>query len=173
MADPEALQKVMMAMQPAAPTAVLPLGGPMAGDAFSAAAARVRQGVMPLGGRQEGGATNVLSNYLPRVAERLASLPERAIQNSQFAVDTGTYDPAAPVEAAATMMGAGTPFAEAGAVGAAGGRLPAVRHPLTGRLQVNPQQLLKDEFVAGNGAVEIAPYVPMRVNGKFANTRDY
>jgi hypothetical protein len=35
----------------------------------------------------------------------LATLPQRAIQNSQFAVDTGVYDPAVPVEAAMTVMG--------------------------------------------------------------------
>jgi hypothetical protein len=37
----------------------------------------------------------------------LATLPRRAIENSQFAVDTGNYDPAVPVEAALTMMGGG------------------------------------------------------------------
>jgi hypothetical protein len=35
------------------------------------------------------------------------TLPERAIQNSQFAVDTGTYDPRVPVEAALLPMGTG------------------------------------------------------------------
>jgi hypothetical protein len=35
----------------------------------------------------------------------LATLPQRAIQNSQFAVNTGVYDPAVPVEAAMTVMG--------------------------------------------------------------------
>ena len=39
----------------------------------------------------------------------MATLPQRAIQNSQFALDTGTYDPAVPLEAAMTTMGA-TPF---------------------------------------------------------------
>lgn len=37
----------------------------------------------------------------------LATLPQRAIQNSQFSLDTGTYDPSSPVEAALTVMGGG------------------------------------------------------------------
>lgn len=37
----------------------------------------------------------------------LATLPQRAIQNSQYSLDTGTYDPSVPVEAALTAMTGG------------------------------------------------------------------
>lgn len=76
-------------------------------------------------------------------------------------------------EMAMATMGAGMPFAEAGAVGAAGGRLTAVRNPINGKLQVAPRQVLTDAFVAGGPPVEAAaPYVPLRANGRFANQRD-
>ena len=35
----------------------------------------------------------------------IGTLPQRAIQNSQFATTTGVYDPETPVEAAMTVMG--------------------------------------------------------------------
>jgi hypothetical protein len=53
----------------------------------------------------------------------LGTLPQRAIQNSQMAVDTGTYDPRVPVEAATTLAGGALPWAEKGAAGVFGGRL--------------------------------------------------
>jgi len=37
----------------------------------------------------------------------LATLPQRTIQNSQFALDTGTYDPKPTLEAAILPMGTG------------------------------------------------------------------
>lgn len=49
---------------------------------------------------------NVLDNFVAHTFGALASLPRRAIQNSQVAVGTGTYNPAVPIEAALTMMGA-------------------------------------------------------------------
>lgn len=53
----------------------------------------------------------------------LATLPKRAIENSQFSLDTGTYDPSVPMEAATSLAGVGAPAAEAGAAGIFGGKL--------------------------------------------------
>lgn len=53
----------------------------------------------------------------------IATLPQRAIENSQHSLDTGTYDPAVPVEAATSLAGVGVPMAEAGAAGIFGGKL--------------------------------------------------
>jgi len=47
------------------------------------------------------------------VMSALGTLPRRAIQNSQFSMDTGTYDPAVPVEAAMTAMTGGVAGAPA------------------------------------------------------------
>ena len=55
--------------------------------------------------------------------EHTASLPQRAIQNSQFALDTGAYDPQPTMEAAAQLTTGGMPVAEAGAAGIFGGKL--------------------------------------------------
>lgn len=52
-------------------------------------------------------AADVLSRYPGHVLSRLASLPQRAIENSQHSLDTGTYDPATPVEAALLTLGGG------------------------------------------------------------------
>ena len=52
--------------------------------------------------------------FVKRTIGDLATLPRRAIENSQYALDTGHYDPAVPVETALTMMGgAGAVPAEA------------------------------------------------------------
>ncbi len=42
-----------------------------------------------------------------KAATGLATLPQRAIQNSQYSLETGNYDPAVPVEAAMTAMTGG------------------------------------------------------------------
>jgi len=54
---------------------------------------------------------------------QLATLPQRAIENSQHSLNTGTYDPAVPMEAAMSLAGAGLPMAEEGAAGIFGGKL--------------------------------------------------
>ncbi len=53
----------------------------------------------------------------------IANIPQRAIENSQHSLDTGTYDPAPTMQAAGSLMGLGVPSAEAGAAGIFGGRL--------------------------------------------------
>lgn len=53
----------------------------------------------------------------------MATLPQRAIENSQYSLDTGTYDPIVPMEAATSLAGVGAPIAEAGAAGIFGGKL--------------------------------------------------
>lgn len=55
----------------------------------------------------EPSAPTPLSNAFSGAVEGLATLPQRAIGNSQFSLDTGTYDPAVPVEAALTAMTGG------------------------------------------------------------------
>lgn len=86
---------------------------------------------MPYGGafgtgtlEEEGSrAPNPVANLLLGIGSSLASLPRRAIENSQFAVNTGHYDPHVPVETAMTLAGGGLPMAEKGAAGIFGGRL--------------------------------------------------
>jgi Large polyvalent protein associated domain 23 len=77
----------------------------------------------------------------------LATLPQRAIQNSQFALNTGTYDPSVPVEAALTLAGAGAPMAERGAAGIFGGRLAKT---------ADQTALAKAEEMASRGADKTA-----------------
>ncbi len=66
---------------------------------------------------------NVLDKFLTSAINSMISLPKRAIQNSQVALETGTYNPAVPLEAGLNMIGGALPWAQHGAVGAAGGRL--------------------------------------------------
>jgi hypothetical protein len=109
----------------------------------------------------------------------IASIPEQAIRGSEE--DLGTMGSGAPMasvgpatDAVMLTIGAGSPFAAEDALGAAGGRLAAVRHPLTGKLQVAPQQKLADMFVDGSGGVQTTPRAPLRgAGGKFSTTADY
>jgi hypothetical protein len=48
---------------------------------------------------------NPLTKLVGGALNSLATLPQRAIQNSQYSLDTGNYDPSVPVETALTMMG--------------------------------------------------------------------
>lgn len=68
---------------------------------------------------------NEAAGFGAAMGRALATLPQRAIQNSQYSLDSGTYDPAVPVEAAMTLTGTGAPFAEKGAAGIFGGKLAA------------------------------------------------
>lgn len=52
---------------------------------------------------------NFLDRIFASAVHGIATLPKRAIENSQYSLDSGTYDPAVPVEAALMTMGA-TPF---------------------------------------------------------------
>ena len=90
------------------------------GDAFTAAAQRTRNSVRPEGGRREGLGTMVPES----VIRDLMTLPARA---GRVALDygdptNGTYNPAPIMEAALTATTGGVPFAQAGALGSAGGR---------------------------------------------------
>lgn len=51
----------------------------------------------------EGGPGAMVMNAI----HSLFSLPQRAIENSQYSLDSGTYDPSVPMEAAMTAMGGG------------------------------------------------------------------
>ena len=44
---------------------------------------------------------------IARMVQGLMTLPQRAIQNSQYSLDSGTYDPKVPLEAAMLPMGTG------------------------------------------------------------------
>ncbi len=50
---------------------------------------------------------NPLADYLRKIAGEAVTLPRRAIQNSQYSLDTGNYNPAPTVEAAMLPMGTG------------------------------------------------------------------
>jgi hypothetical protein len=52
-------------------------------------------------------AADVLSRLPGHVAEGLVTLPRRAIENSAHSLESGTYDPSVPMEAAMMTMGAG------------------------------------------------------------------
>lgn len=76
---------------------------------------------------------NVLDNFVARTFGSLASLPRRAIQNSQVAVGTGTYNPAPVLEAAMLPMAAtpfGAPAARAGEVALGAGPVPKAILPM-------------------------------------------
>lgn len=60
---------------------------------------------------------------LSNMVSALGTLPQRAIQNSQFSVSTGNYDPRTSIETALVGAGGGMPAAEKGAAGIFGGRL--------------------------------------------------
>jgi len=102
----------------------MPLDPPIAdegGLAWLAAAERMRRSVQPPGGRQEGGLTKVLSEYVPHVLGGMASLPQRAFEASDRLRYAGEYDPGPGLEAALLTMG-GTGFAaRRGALGAGPG----------------------------------------------------
>lgn len=51
--------------------------------------------------------SNVVSNMLGSIVSSLATLPKRAIENSQYSMDTGYYDPRPVLEAAMLPMGTG------------------------------------------------------------------
>jgi hypothetical protein len=107
------------------------------------------------------------------------NLPQRAVEGAaQDVQHFGDNQPMAAVgpatDAAMLMMGGGGLGAEESALGAAGGRLKATRNPLTGKLQVAPQQKLTDLFVQGGPPAEITPREALRAKtGRFATTADY
>ena len=78
-------------------------------DPFQAAAARQRYAVKPPEGRGYGPASFVLDKYVPAAAQRLLSLPERAIGAAQTLQGEGAYDPAPALETAMLMVGAPGP----------------------------------------------------------------
>src|SRR5271165_390793 len=75
---------------------------------------------MPFGaGATPQGSPTALSGMLSGIL----SMPKHLMENSQFSVDTGNYDPKEPVQAVAMMAGMGAPAAEVGAAGIFGGKL--------------------------------------------------
>lgn len=66
---------------------------------------------------------NAIATGAANMIGDLATLPKRAIENSQFALESGNYDPAVPMEAAMTLATGGMPMAEKGAAGIFGGKL--------------------------------------------------
>ena len=89
-------------------------------DPFAAAAARVRFGAKPAGGRQVGGATTVL-DILP---EHILSAPKRAFSVSE-AWRQGERTPEMAGELFNTTLdvaNVGVPFSQAGALGSGGGK---------------------------------------------------
>jgi hypothetical protein len=90
-------------------------------DPFAVAAARVKNSARPDGGRQEG----LLTTLPEKMATDLYTLPARAGQAAVQYGETGEYDPAPIMESALTAMTGGMPFAQAGALGSAGGKIKA------------------------------------------------
>lgn len=86
-------------------------------DPFERAAMRTRQALRPEGGRKQGIASMVASEYPAHVLGGLASLPQRAFESAGSLQRGGSYDPGPILEAATLTMGA-TPFsAPRGALG--------------------------------------------------------
>ncbi|WP_201449817.1 hypothetical protein [Bradyrhizobium sp. Ai1a-2] len=56
-------------------------------------------------------AADIGSRLVAGMASDAATLPQRAIENSQYSLDSGTYDPSTSIEAATHMMGGASPFA--------------------------------------------------------------
>lgn len=81
----------------------------------------------PEGGQK---AMSAMGQLLKDAAVGLVTLPQRAIENSQFSVESGVYDPSVPVEAALNTLTFGLPAAKVGAVGSAGGKLGPVKDPM-------------------------------------------
>ena len=95
-----------------------PRYSPVDYDPFERAAARTRRSVRPPRGRKEG-----LATALPeKVVMDALSLPRRAFGAAQQYSETGEYNPAPIMETALTAMTGGMPFAQAGALGSAGGK---------------------------------------------------
>src|SRR3990167_5273654 len=84
--------------------------------AAEAAARRTRQSVFS---RQKEG---LLTSVLERIVMDLATLPARAGAVAQQYGETGEYNPAPIMEGALTAITGGIPFAQAGALGSAGGK---------------------------------------------------
>jgi len=57
------------------------------------------------------------------VVSGLAEIPRKAVQQAQNYTETGEYNPAPIMDAAGLVAGGGIPFARAGALGMAGGRI--------------------------------------------------
>lgn len=84
-----------------------------------------------------------------------------AEKNSGFLLGSGSTDP----RLSAAIQGGNA---------ARGGRLPATRNPLTGRLQVAPAQKLTDLFVQGGPPVDLAPRASLRgPSGRYSTIADY
>jgi hypothetical protein len=95
------------------PFALPDVGAPLIGDGGQFSAGTT-------GGNK---AADVGGRYVKHLMDSVATLPQRAIESSQYALDTGNYDPSVPVEAALTLATGGMPMAERGAAGVFGGRL--------------------------------------------------
>lgn len=88
---------------------------------FERAAERTRSSV--LGGRSEGAATKVITEYPAHAIESMATLPKRAFEASEKLATTGEYDPGPALETAFKMAGTRFPFIKAGEAGLFGGRM--------------------------------------------------
>src|SRR5262245_2449285 len=144
----------------------LPMAGPslqMLGASFNspgfiddaelarqAAAARLQRSVQPPGGRQEGGLTKVLANYVPHLAGGFKEMAQQAFEESERLRLAWQYDAGPAVGAALMTMGA-TPFsAPRGALGA--GPVPRLFAPGE---QIRPGDLrVSTRFPSGATASE-------------------
>jgi hypothetical protein len=101
--------------------ALMPTGN-FVDDPFATAAMRARQSLQPPAGRPQGAVSSMLQNYLPHVAQVIATLPARALGAAGQLQRTGDYDPGPVLETATMMVGA--PLTPRGALGSSIGRLP-------------------------------------------------
>lgn len=83
----------------------------------------LRGGINPMDEVASMPRNNAIATGAANMIGDLATLPKRAIENSQYSLDTGNYDPAVPMEAATTLATGGMPMAEKGAAGIFGGKL--------------------------------------------------
>jgi hypothetical protein len=96
-------------------------------------------------------AADVASKIPGHMLGSVLSLPQRAIENSQYSLDTGNYDPSVPVEAALNTMGmggiAGVPVKGGEAVlGAGVVRDPRMWSPLSKQKLAKPLDELEHQF---------------------------
>ncbi len=133
-------------------------GGEVSEDPFERAAMRLRQSVRPEEGRREGLATQVpvrIGEDIGRAAQRLSSLPQRAMTSAANYERTGEYDPAPIVEAAGMVVG--SPLTPRGALGSSA-KLPPNKTPRSAASAVEESSFKRgaDDAISGRVATSLA-----------------
>jgi hypothetical protein len=106
-------------------------------------------------------AADVMSRLPGHMMGSVLSLPQRAIENSQYSLDTGNYDPSVPVEAALTAMTGGLKGTGEGGVALGAGPVRKTK----ARTDLDNKPGTIDIPVLGETSPINAPYIqnPVRV----------